>query len=196
VGWSNDSGNYPSIPIEEPLYTGVTDRSVNSFHSYFNGKIDEVAIYNRVLTQEEIQQHHQNGLNGMGYEVVGSEINCTGFEPPMDKTISVKKKNRVLPLKMVCYDGESELTDLDIVPPVVEVDYVDSYGVPGAVEEVLYAGQGDEGNQFVYSDGYWRFNLQTKNFSAYGTYNIKAKSGDTNSYIIEVPSPEATFVVE
>jgi dipeptidyl aminopeptidase/acylaminoacyl peptidase len=124
------------------------------------------------------------------------DIDCFGFEPPMDKTISVKKKNRVLPLKMVCYDGETELTDLDIAPPVVEVDYVDSSGVPGAVEEVLYAGQGDEGNQFVYSDGYWRFNLQTKNFSAYGTYTIKAKSGDTNSYTIQVPCPESTFVIK
>jgi hypothetical protein len=57
----------------------------------------------------------------------------------MDKTISAKKKNRVLPLKMVCYDGETKLTDLNIVPPIVEVDYVDSNGVPGTVEEVLYA---------------------------------------------------------
>jgi nitrous oxidase accessory protein NosD len=33
----------------------------------FNGLIDEVAIYNRVLTPEEIQQHYQNGLDGKGY---------------------------------------------------------------------------------------------------------------------------------
>ena len=163
---------------------------------FFNGTVDEVAIYNRALTPEEIQQHYQNGLNGLGYEIVVSEISCTGFEPPMDKIISVKKKNRVLPLKMVCYDGATELTDLDIAPPVVEVNYVDSNGIPGAVEEVLYAGQCDEGNQFAYSDGYWRFNLQTKNFSAYGTYSINAVSGDTSSYNIEIPNPEATFVIE
>jgi len=165
-------------------------------HEEFHGTIDEVAIYNRALTLEEIQQHYQNGLNGLGYEIVVPEISCTGFEPPMDKTISVKKKNRVLPLKMVCHDGDTDLTDLDIAPPVVEVDYVDSNGDPGAVEEVLYAGQGDEGNQFVYSDGYWRFNLQTKNFSAYGTYTIKAVSGDSDSYNIGIPHPEATFVIE
>ncbi|MFC1716025.1 LamG domain-containing protein [Candidatus Poribacteria bacterium] len=31
------------------------------------GKIDEVAIYNRPLTPEEILQHYENGLNGLGY---------------------------------------------------------------------------------------------------------------------------------
>lgn len=36
---------------------------------YFNGLIDEVAIYDRALTEEEIQQHYQNGLNGFGYEI-------------------------------------------------------------------------------------------------------------------------------
>ncbi len=35
---------------------------------WFKGTIDEVAIYNRALTPEEIQQHYQNGLNGLGYE--------------------------------------------------------------------------------------------------------------------------------
>jgi hypothetical protein len=33
----------------------------------FGGIIDEVAIYNRALTAEEIQQHYQNGLKGLGY---------------------------------------------------------------------------------------------------------------------------------
>ncbi|ODS41261.1 hypothetical protein BEH94_04350 [Candidatus Altiarchaeales archaeon WOR_SM1_SCG] len=34
---------------------------------YFNGTIDEVAIYNRALTPDEIQQHYINGLNGEPY---------------------------------------------------------------------------------------------------------------------------------
>lgn len=34
---------------------------------YFEGKIDEVAIYNRALTVAEICQHYQNGLRGHGY---------------------------------------------------------------------------------------------------------------------------------
>jgi RHS repeat-associated protein len=35
--------------------------------SVVNGIIDEVAIYNRALTLEEVQQHYQNGLTGYGY---------------------------------------------------------------------------------------------------------------------------------
>ena len=35
---------------------------------FFNGSIDEVAIYNRTLSSSEILQHYNNGLNGIGYE--------------------------------------------------------------------------------------------------------------------------------
>ncbi len=35
---------------------------------YFKGSIDEVAVFNRDLTQDEIQQYYWNGLNGLGYE--------------------------------------------------------------------------------------------------------------------------------
>lgn len=34
---------------------------------HFDGEIDEVAIYNRLLTEDEIQQHYRDGLNGAGY---------------------------------------------------------------------------------------------------------------------------------
>jgi hypothetical protein len=33
----------------------------------YEGIVDEVAIYDRALTDAEIQQHHQNGLAGLGY---------------------------------------------------------------------------------------------------------------------------------
>ena len=46
----------------EPVRIGRLAR-----YGYFSGKIDEVAIYNRALTAEEIQQHYQNGLAGLGY---------------------------------------------------------------------------------------------------------------------------------
>jgi len=37
--------------------------------SYYEGKIDEVAVYGRELLPEEILQHYQNGLSGRGYEL-------------------------------------------------------------------------------------------------------------------------------
>jgi len=36
-------------------------------HYNFDGKIDEVALYNKALTPSEIQEHYTNGLNGLGY---------------------------------------------------------------------------------------------------------------------------------
>jgi len=41
---------------------------------YFNGIIDEVAIYNRALSPLEVEQHYQNGLNGLGYEEPGGGL--------------------------------------------------------------------------------------------------------------------------
>lgn len=125
-----------------------------------------------------------------------AQINCDGFQSPMDKTISVKKKNRVLPLKMVCTDGDGKvLGDADIAAPLVEVDF--SGGGSGTTPEDVYltAGQGDEGNIFSYSNGVWQFNLQTKNFNGTGTYAISAVSGAPSDYQIS-PSATGTFVVQ
>jgi Leucine-rich repeat (LRR) protein len=125
-------------------------------------------------------------------------LTCIGFEPPMDKTVSVKKKNRVLPLKMVFIDENGiEITDTDIVaPPVVEIDFTGGNPTEPPGEDFLSAGQGDEGNQFVYTgDSKWQFNLQTKNFSGAGTYTIRAVSGDPAEYDIEQPGCVAEFVI-
>lgn len=36
---------------------------------YFDGLIDEVAIYDCALTPGEIEQHYENGLDGLGYQI-------------------------------------------------------------------------------------------------------------------------------
>lgn len=55
----------PAGPIAKSLYPLHIGRIANN---PLIGKVDEVAIYNRALTLEEIQQHYQNGLEGKGYE--------------------------------------------------------------------------------------------------------------------------------
>jgi len=64
--------NVGSIANEYPLV----------FHGYVSGgcgwgmsaiTMDEVAIYDRILSEDEIQQHYQNGLDGMGYCVILDE---------------------------------------------------------------------------------------------------------------------------
>jgi hypothetical protein len=62
-----DTNEAPEGPIDyrdSPLYIG----DIPNTNNHFYGKIDEVAIYNRALTLEEIQQHYDNGLEGKGYE--------------------------------------------------------------------------------------------------------------------------------
>lgn len=123
---------------------------------------------------------------------------CVGFEPPMDKIVKVKKPNRVLPLKMLLLDENNmEISDLDIeTAPLVEVDFTGGDPTEPPEEDFLAAGQGDEGNMFVYTDeGKWQFNLQTKNFSGPGLYTIRAVSGNPNTYIID-STCTAQFVID
>ncbi len=57
---SLDESNFENLEIGRE---GVYDTY------WFNGLIDEVAIYDRTLTPEEIQHHYQDGLHGLGYDV-------------------------------------------------------------------------------------------------------------------------------
>ncbi|MDP2908167.1 MAG: LamG-like jellyroll fold domain-containing protein [Nanoarchaeota archaeon] len=79
-----DKGNELKLFINGEEVASALDNVVGSianndplvFHGYTSGgcgwgmsavTMDEVAIYNRVLSNDEIQQHYQNGLNGVGY---------------------------------------------------------------------------------------------------------------------------------
>jgi len=60
--------------IKKPISVILPDDTANvtlgwdSWTNYYmDGKLDEVAVYNRALTADEIKQHYQNGLVGKGY---------------------------------------------------------------------------------------------------------------------------------
>ncbi|MFT5140914.1 MAG: hypothetical protein ACI9CB_002579, partial [Rhodothermales bacterium] len=56
--------------------------------------------------------------------------------------------------------------------------------------------KGSEGNQFELNDeGYWQFNLKSRNYSAEGSYMVTAISGDADEYIID-PSCVASFEID
>ena len=62
--------------------------------------------------------------------------------------------------------------------------------------EALPAGQGDDGNQFVFTDdGRWQFNLKISNYTAPGTYTVFMESGDDTEFVFESPTCVAEFVV-
>jgi len=69
---SKDITGMISLDTNIPLVVGALHRGI--YHGpvwrtteFFNGLIDEVAIYNRALTPQEIKEHYDNGLNGIGY---------------------------------------------------------------------------------------------------------------------------------
>jgi len=76
-GGSDLGGTILALPR---IYIGAGNSAgLLSQETYFNGVIDEVAIYGSVLPPEEIRRHYENGLRGMGYEDV----------PPPEISVSV-----------------------------------------------------------------------------------------------------------
>ena len=118
---------------------------------------------------------------------------CVGFEPPADRDVSVKKPNRVVPLRMTLLDKDGMIV-YDIASPVVEVDYSGSYIFePGGLEELNFAGRGDEGNMFAFNGSNWAFNLSTKGLAS-GEYTITAVAGSPD-YVID-PTCEVVVTIQ
>lgn len=67
---SATDSSYIEGNIAANLGTRIGINALGTDNYPFNGIIDEVAIYNRALTIDEIQQHYQNGLQGQGYEAL------------------------------------------------------------------------------------------------------------------------------
>ena len=62
-----------SLAMPGTLWTGATDVYIGAapdgpFPRYFQGQIDEAAIYHRALTLQEIQLHYQYGQAGFSYD--------------------------------------------------------------------------------------------------------------------------------
>ena len=128
------------------------------------------------------------------------DYSCVGFEPPMaDYPVSFKK-NHSLPLRAKIFNTDGvALTGPDLAaPPVVQV-WFDSGQGDDAIDvsdDVLAAGQGDEGNQFVFTEaGKWEFILGTKNYTASGTYTVLMQTGDQSEYVFS-PTCVTEFVVQ
>lgn len=171
--------------------------------SLFDGSLDEYSVFNRALSEPEIQRFYQNNLNGKGYCEEVKDLACVGFEYPMDSGAVTVKKNRVLPLKVQFLDMDGNMvTDHDIAaPPVLQVhydSYIEEYPVD-VTDDVRSAGKRSKhskGNQFAFSkDSNWELNLDTKKFTAQGTYTLSIVTGNDVEYGI-VPMCEVTFVVE
>ncbi len=137
--------------------------------------------------------------DNVDYDPWTLHFTCSGFEAPMDKGPVKVKKNRVLPLKAELLDGDGyPVTDVGITaPPVIQVLFDSGLGEDplDVSDDALAAGQGDDGNQFVFTGSNWQFNLKTKNYSATGTYTVTMVSANECEYVID-PTCTAEFVID
>lgn len=147
--------------------------------------------------------HHADGavignITVDPYPVVS--YNCIGFEFPLEQSPVAFKKNRVLPLKAQIFDTNGlPITDMDITaPPVVQVSY-DSLiqGDPIDISNnVLPPAHSTNGNNFIFTEeGKWQFNLETKSYTAPGTYSVSMETGDDSEYTLE-PICTVDFIIE
>jgi len=190
-------------PRGTPTQTFSLGGVESTFGQYFYlpGLLDEVEVFNRVLDSTEIEAIFDAGSAGKCKDApIVLTCNCSDpglFEPPMDRDVAVKKKNRVLPLKFTLCDKDGfPITDMDISAPVVEVDYTGPAGdLSWEPDDFLSSGHGEDGNQFVYVDGVWRLNLGTKMFDGKGRYTIRVVSTDPAAYVID-PTCSVNFDIQ
>ena len=109
-----------------------------------------------------------------------------GQEPP---------KIIIVDILMPDFDGTQVIRNIKENAKLQDVNIIAISGDSTKKDEALSAGQGDDGNQFVYTGSHWQLNLKTKNYSASGTYTVTIISGDEDEYTID-PTCEATFVIQ
>ena len=140
VNGVNEATKYPGDQL-------VNDNSLplefgTSGASHFDGVIDEIALYERALTSEEIEQHFQDGLQGLG--CCGGEIEIIDIDikPKTDRNnINLRRmrKKGVIPVAILT----TEYFDATGVDPLSVV-----FGPNGA-----FAVHGKGGIKDVDSDG-------------------------------------------
>ena len=122
-------------------------------------------------------------------------MSCQGFEPPLDADVSVKKPNRVLPLRMTLVDGDGMPQTGLTAAPVLQVIYAGGIHTGDAdLSELQSAGKGDDGNMFVFNGSNWAFNMKTKGLAS-GMYTITVVSGDPSEYVIG-PTCEVNLTIQ
>jgi hypothetical protein len=185
----------PWATYMEVTHLGVTDWKSSLVNLDAAGALSLVFLSDNQL--HEKYQINFIDVHSEFYERLTCNCDEPGlFDPPMDNDVTVKKGNRVIPLKFtLCDKNGLPFTDV-ISPPMAEVDYYgDAQGVEFEAEDFLTAGQGDDGNLFVFAGDHWQLNLQTKMFSAPGIYTITAVSTDPDSYQI-YPACSVNFIID
>jgi hypothetical protein len=125
---------------------------------------------------------------------------CEGFLAPFNRTVTMKKGGRTLPLKVFLFDDAGAPVTRAAVDaaPLVQLFFVPGPGVaPVEVTDfVVPAGRSNQGQAFRSADaGKWIYNLKTKKALPAGTYTVQVGSGDGTAYVV-APTCTGTFVID
>ena len=88
------SPNNPSVP----LYIGYSASGDHYQRRYWSGKLDEIAIFNQTLTQQEIEKMYNGGVAGIGYCYYEVEID---IKPGSDPNTFNNNGNGVIPVAIL-----------------------------------------------------------------------------------------------
>lgn len=126
-------------------------------------------------------------------------MTCQGFLPPFNRTLTLKKGGRTIPLKAFLFDdaGAPATKSLLTAPPLVQLLYAEEAGAEpiDVTAFVAPAGRSNKGQAFRGTrEGKWMFNLKTKKFLPPGTYTVLVSSGDGTGYVVD-PACTGTFVI-
>lgn len=127
-------------------------------------------------------------------------VACQGFLPPFNRTLTLKKGGRTIPLKALLFDdaGAPVTRGLLTALPAVQLLYSPGAGAEPVdmTSAVAPAGRSNKGQAFRSSRGdTWIYNLKTKKNLPPGTYTVQIGSGDGTEYVVE-PTCTGTFVID
>lgn len=124
---------------------------------------------------------------------------CEGFQPPLNRVVTMKTGGRTLPLKARLFDDAGAPVTLGLVEarPLVQLLYA---ATPDAApvdvtDFVVPAGRSNQGQAFRSAGAKWIYNLKTKKSLPPGTYTVLVASGDAMAYVVD-PTCTGTFVID
>ena len=135
----------------------------------FSGLVDEVQVFNRALSQSEIQSIFNAGSAG----VCKPAAYAAQLQQPInpDNTSVFNAKRGVVPVKFTLTQGGVATCDL---PPATIALTRTAGGTIGSVDESIYAGSADTGSNFRISNCQYVYNLSASALGV-GTYRVDSK---------------------
>jgi len=133
--------------------------------AHFNGRIDEMSIYDRALSSAEVQSIFNAGVNGKCKE----SLTFAGFLSPIDggdatggsfsQPLRSFKLNSTIPVKFTAFSDSAP--KLDGVHTLQAVKWSDETNPDSAIDATP-TDAATTGNQFRLGGTVWHFNLDTK----------------------------------